>query len=108
MAQARVREAGPEPGRKRIGKYRGVPEARDASRVATGRLRALGGSARTPGRAAQGAGRGWLCRAALQPHELCHMKPLSGKRARIQRAEDGGVAAVDITLHATERQHLRR
>ena len=37
-----------------------------------------------------------------------HMKPLSGKRARIQRAEDGGVAAVDITLHATERRHLRR
>ena len=41
-------------------------------------------------------------------YELCHMKPLSGKRARIQRAEDGGVAAVDITLHATERRHLRR
>ena len=44
-------------------------------------------------------------------HEVySHMKPLSGKRARIQRAEDGGVAAVDISLHATERQrrHLRR
>ena len=66
-----AREVAHERERRRVdplrvdGKYRGVPEARDASRVATGRLRALGGSARTPGRAAQGAGRGWLCRAAL-------------------------------------------
>ena len=62
-----------------------------------------------------GAGRGWLCKlrysCLTRPsrHEVySHMKPLSGKRARIQLAEDGGVAAVDITLHATERRHLRR
>ena len=30
-------------------KYRGVPEARDASRVATGRLRALGGKGENAG-----------------------------------------------------------
>ena len=59
-----------------------------------------------------GAGRGWLCKLRYSCNHMNYshmkMKPLSGKRARIQRAEDGGVAAVDITLHATERRHLRR
>ena len=58
-----------------------------------------------------GAGRGVgfaELRYSCNHMNYSHMKPLSGKRARIQRAEDRGVAAVDITLHATERRHLRR
>ena len=80
--------------------------------MATGRLRALGGSATPRDALRTGAGRGWLCKLRYSCNHMNYshmkMKPLSGKRARIQRAEDGGVAAVDITLHATERRHLRR
>ena len=43
-------------------KYRGVPEARDASRVATGRLRPSVEARYRRDALRIGAGRGWLCK----------------------------------------------